>query len=69
MSSKYTLQSSAEGAVIVLSTSSIGIVAESLFPVLSDRIRSQSVEDLVFVSSTSFEPGVQLVHHHSLDLS
>jgi len=67
--SKYTLQSTSQRPVVVLAPTCIRVVAESLVPVLSYRIGSQSVEDLVLVSATPLEPGVHFVHHHSLDLS
>jgi hypothetical protein len=58
MGRKNTLQSTSQRTMIVLAPTCIRIVAESLVPVLSDRIGSQSVEDLILVSPTSLEPGM-----------
>ena len=68
MRRKYTLQSTTERSMIVRSTSCVRVIAESFVPVTSNCIRGQSIQDLVLVPSTSFNPGVQLVHHHSLNL-
>jgi hypothetical protein len=66
--SKYTLQTPTERSVIMFSTTSIGIVAQSLVLVVSYRIRSQSVQNLLLVSTTPIEPASHFVEHHSLDL-
>jgi hypothetical protein len=68
MGRKNTLQSTTQRSMVVLAATRSRIVTKSLVPVLSYCIRSQSVEDLVLVSSASFEPSVEFVHHHSLDL-
>lgn len=68
MRSEYTLQTTAERSVIMLSTASSSVVPQSLVSVVSYSVRSQSVQDLLFVSTTSVEPTSHLVEHHSLDL-
>jgi len=67
--SEYTLQTTTERSVIMLSTAGSSVVTQSLVSVVSYRIRSQPVQDLLLVSTTSVEPTSHLVEHHSLDLS
>lgn len=68
MLSKDTLQTTAKRSMIVLATARVRVVAQSLVSVSSDRIRRQSVQDLLLVSSASVEPSLHLVEHHSLNL-
>lgn len=65
---KYTLQTTTERSMIMFSTTRVRLVSQSFVSVVSYRIRSQSIQDLVLVSTTSVKPGSHLVEHHSLDL-
>jgi hypothetical protein len=58
MGRKNTLQSTSQRTMIMLAPTCIRVVAKSLVSVLSHRIGSQTIEDLIFVSSASLEPGV-----------
>lgn len=69
MLSQDALQSSAKGSVVMFASTRIGVIPKSLVSMSPDRIRGQSVQDLLFVSSTSVKPSLHLVEHHSLDLS
>jgi len=68
MRSEYTLQTTTKRSVIMLSSSGSSVVTQSLVSVVSYRIRSQPVQDLLLVSTASIEPTSHLVEHHSLDL-
>ena len=69
MRSEYTLQTTSKRSVIMLPTASSSVVTQSLVSVVSYCIRSQPVQDLLFVSTASIEPTSHLVEHHSLYLS